>query len=512
MSATINTQDPSRPDFLRAEVVAARRDLTLIHHLLEGTRAMHAHYAEYVKAWPKEESATHYKRGTSEQLYEGLSRTVSAAVGKIFAKPPKLEYPTDEATLAAHWENLDLAGTKGDVAAKWFVRDGVTDGYGIILVDHPARPDGKQVTAANEVELGLRPFWAFYAREAVCSWRTDRLKNRAVITQLVLHEPTELPLGLFGVTTVHFYRELWVRDGVAGYTLWRAPVKEGEAFTQERTGVFKNRLGATRDTLPIAVGYTDKAAAPLVAKPPLLPVAWANLGHYQQAANLRYYRELAAFPQPVIIGQLVGPPDEHGAPTAGVLRLGPGVAQHLTGEGADFKWAELSGTALEQVEAGVRAKEEQMAKLGLAFLQHDTRAAETAEAKRLDAAAEDSTLATAAQGLEDALNLAWEHHAWFMGLAKAQAPRITLNRDYSGTVLTAQQTQAIAALVREGLPTLRAVQALIAGGVLTANEDEAEAIAMEWDGGLDDAAEQREARLRNAGRALDGGVELPRAA
>jgi hypothetical protein len=168
-------------------------------------------------------------------------------------------------------------------------------------------------------------------------------------------------------------------------------------------------------------------------------------------------------------------------------------------EGGRFEWTELSGTALDQVEKGVHAPEQQLAAMGLSVLSRDTRSAETAEAKRLDAAAEDSTLATAAQAIEDALNMALEHHAWYLGLSKDESPVISLNRDYENVQLTPAHAQAIAALIGAGMPIRQAVSTLVIGGFLTATEDEIDLITMEWEAGRMSMDTQAETQRLMAG-------------
>ena len=476
--AAENVDDPSKPDYVRPEVILAKPDLDLIHDLLGGTRVMHDNAGAYIPKWKDESDTVWLKRAKCEQVYEGLGRTLSAAVGKVFAVPPKLTAPVMEAEIAAHWDNIDAQGNKGTVAAKEFASDAIADGYAIILVDHPQTPADTVVTVASERQLGLRPVWAFYQRSAVYSWRTAIINNVERIVQLVLGEEAGEAVGEYGIEIVERYRVLKVQDGVAMWQLYRVnETQTDRAFELEAEGVFRDRNGRTRDTLPIAIAYAGRTDATLTAKPPLLGVAWANLGHWQQASNLRFYRELAAFPQPTVTGALM---DGNGDPAA--LKLGPMVLIQLA-ENGKFEWTELQGSALDQVEKGVHAKEQQMAAMGVSFLSRDTRSAETAEAKRLDAAAEDSTLATAAQAIEDALNTALEHHAWYLGLSKDEAPTISLNRDYENVQLTPAHAQAIAALIQAGMPIRQAVSTLVIGGFLTASEDEIDLITMEWEAG-----------------------------
>jgi hypothetical protein len=291
---------------------------------------------------------------------------------------------------------------------------------------------------------------------------------------VVLEEPTSVPDGAFGVKEVVRHRILRLIDGVATYSV----VEEGTGgIVVHESGLFTGRTGAPLSRLPIAVAYAGRRDAPFVARPPLMGVAYANLGHYQLSTALRFYRELCAYPQPIVTG-LLTPVQTSTGMEAGTLALGPMVAVELQ-EGGDFRWGELQGTSLQQLALGVTEKLEAMAAQGLSFLARAKRTTETAEARRLDATAENSTLATAAQGIEDALNEALSITAQFLGFADTDAPTVTLSRDYDSTALGSQDMTAIAALLQAGMPEIDAVRLLQAGGRIDPERDPLE-MAMEW--------------------------------
>jgi hypothetical protein len=464
-----------QPNYRRPELDAVADDLTLVSDLLAGTRRMHAQSPVYIKQWPDESSVTYGLRRQIETLFEGLGRTLSAATGMLFSKNPAIEWNQSEAAMSPQWDNLDAAGTKGTVLVKRFSEAALRDGLGVIVVDHPLAPDGVVVTRTNEQALGLRPTWALYDRAQAINWRTAIVNNRRVLSLLVLHECAEVEDGEFGIASVNRYRVLRLILTPTGYqATWTLYEEQTDAqktvtFVVVGSGVFRNRVGAIADFLPAAVAYTGRTTAPLTATMPLLGVAWANLAHWQASTDLRFYRSLCAFPQPTVTGTLA-PDIQTGAP--GKLRVGPMVAVHLSEAEAKYQWTELTGTSMDQLVQGIEEKLGQMAKLGMAFLVTDTRAAETAEAKRLDATAENSTLATAAQGIEDAVNAALEMHAWYLGIEKAGAPVLTINRDFEATTLDAPTMLAYAALVRDaGFPVRLLLEALQAGGRIGPDED-----------------------------------------
>jgi hypothetical protein len=202
-----------------------------------------------------------------------------------------------------------------------------------------------------------------------------------------------------------------------------------------------------------------------------MDVAWANLSHWQIATDLRFNRAVAGFEQLVVSGQLLGQLGPDGQQIPGALKIGPLVAIQVE-QGGSVTWASPAGGGLAQLQQGAMEKLTEMAQQGLSFLQTDTRAAETAEAKRLDASAENATLATAAQGIEDAINAAWEIHGWYEGMAPIDCPVVSISRDYEATTMPAQLLAAyVQAVAQAGLPVRLLLAQMQTGGLIAPDED-----------------------------------------
>lgn len=516
------------PNFTRPEAKQATADLQIVHDLLGGTRVIWEKSnigsgdVPYCFKWEKESPKVYDIRRKCETVFEGLGRTLSAAVGMLFATAPRVTWNASEAPMKEVWANLDAAGTAGPVLVKRFAEGSIRDGLGAIIVDHPAPPvdptTGQpiQIRANTEQALGLRPTWAIYSRGQIINWRTATIENRKLLTLVVCSEMADVDDGPFGIQSVQRYRVLRLiltPDGYqATWTLYEqsAGTSGGKAedFTIKGSGVFRNKAGQIADFLPVSIAYTGRTDAPMCATIPLLGVAWANLAHWQQSTDLRFYRMLSAYPQPKLKGELA-PDPVTGKP--GTLGLGPLVAVHVAAEG-DFEWVEISGSSMEQLESGIKEKLAQMGQLGLSFLTTDTRAAETADAKRLDATSQNATLATAAQGVEDAVNSALEHTAWYLGIEKAGAPVLSISRDFESTSMDAQLLTAYVALVTAGFPKRPILEAMQAGGRIPADAD-LDFLEVEWESGLQavqDAKAQAAADALKAAQAkTSGGTPNP---
>lgn len=498
--------DPKLPNYARPEYIATLPDLALIANEVEGTRAMHAASKTYIRKWGGEKPANYDIRRVCETFFEGFGRTLSAAVGMLFAKAPQIEWNQAEATMAPHWDNIDGAGTKGDVFLKRFSEASLRDGLAIILVDHPSAPG--QVDAEQESRLFLRPTWAMYPRVAAINWLDDKVDNQQVLTALVLAESAVVPDGAYGVKRVQQYRVLRLQaleGGVIGatWTLFeqRDAGTEVAHYSVVGAGVFRNRTGQPAPRIPVAIAYTGRSDGIMQSKIPLLGVAWANLSHWQLSTSLRFNSEVAGLAQPVVIGELAVDPTTGKATN---LEIGPLVKVQLAA-GGDFKWAEPQGTGLERLKVLVTEKLREIAALGVSFLSTDTRAAETAEAKRLDASAENATLATAAQAIEDAANQALEIHAWYVGIEKAGAPTVSISKDFEDNTLAADiMTAYVGAVANAGLPVRLMLDAWQQGGRIgpDVDLDELEAEMTVNQAAKDAHAEmEREAALAAAGEA-----------
>jgi hypothetical protein len=486
---------PSTP---RPEYVAVAPDIRLIRDLLGGTRVMHREYRTYIPKYRSEPSDRYKIRATSAIVYGGLGRSLSASVGMLFAKPPQ-QQDTWPADVEEQWENIDGKGTHGDVFAKRRSRDALADGYVGILVDFPEKPADVVVTKANEEALNLRPLWAAYTRADILSWRTEIVHNVETLTQVVLREGAAVDVGRFSVAPRVLYRVCRLtpmrvpRAGgmhdlvyLATWELLEEVKVDGGAMkvVTISQGVFTDVHGDPFDEIPLAVCYTGDTNAMFASDPPLLDLAWANLEYWQIASELRWYQKLAAHPQAVLEGELAGDGgiSADGQVIRPQVKLGPTTLIQLAA-GGKFSWMEVSGRSFAALQEALAAKKDEMADLGASFLRKLARGVETAEAKRLDATAENATLATAAQGIEDGFNEALRFHAKYLGIDAENAPTLKINRDFEGLLMDAPTMVAYVSLVNAGYPKALVLEALQVGGRI-ADDADLEQLEAEWEAGL----------------------------
>jgi hypothetical protein len=383
-------------------------------------------------------------------MYGAFPRTVKGLAGMVYRRDPELEGVP--AALENDLEDVDLAGSHLDVFSRMVFEDALEAGHAAILVDAPVS-DQPVRDAASEKAAGLRPYWVHIRKDDILSWRTTRVNGAVVLDQVVIRETVYEPDGEYGETEVKRYKVYHRADPV---TWEEYEERDGGEITAGATGVIKNV-----DEIPLAIAYGDRVAI-LESNPPLIDLAYTNVAHYQVQSDHLTALHKASVPIPVLIG--VNP--------SAAIPVGPNVGIKLP-EGGDFKYSEPTGAAFDATREQLTDFETQMAAQGLSFLQSDTRAAETAEAKRIDKAEQDSTLATAARSLQDALATALRFHAQMRGQGD-NGGTVTINRDFERLTLDAQQVQAYSSLVATGQLSLDTLWLILGQGGVLPDEFDAE--------------------------------------
>lgn len=459
---TIDAQaKPSaRPDYQRPEYKAAAPARALCHALMGGTETVRALGERGLPKWPAEKPE-HYKiRAAICQVTRYYQRTVQASVGMICATPPALADTTD-ALLLADAEDIDGKGTHLEVFARHVTDDAINGGFCAIWVDAPPRPEG--LRHDQELALGLRPFWVLISADQILSWIVDvpdwkviiadflagaidaeqakAYARQSIVRQVVLHEPTDVPSGAFGVECKDRYRVLALTDSGVTFAVWEKRKGDGvvgEHFAQIDTGAQMAANNTPFREIPLAPVYAGRRIAPFVAEPPLLALAELNLDHYQVSADRRYLMRLCHAPTLFLAG-VAEEQDEAGKKIP--LRVGPNSVLTSSDANAKATYVAADPNALQSSKEEKEELVHQMAALGMSFIGRDKRGlAETATGRALDDAAENASHATVARGLQDGLEQAWRYHAMYRGV---QAPEVTVNTTYANATVD----PAIAAVI-----------------------------------------------------------------
>lgn len=455
-----------RPDYKRPEYNAQLPNRQMCRDLMEDSRAIHEGGQVYLPKNAGEDPKDYKVRSRLTEVFRGFQRTVIAAVGMIFATPPTLDKDAAE-ELKSDWEDIDGRGTHGEVFAKEIETDAIVDGFSAILVDSPPIPDGIELREDQRIALGLRPFWVRVTATQLISWIIEMpdwqllmtaylegklsaeiiklFARQAILRQVVIWEPTDVADGAFGTRSVDRYRVIRLTDLGVEFRVWEKRKNERgvEYFQMVSSGLMQ---GAPKTpsgprvplpAIPLAVNYAGRKMADFVASSPLLALAELNIGHYRVSADRRYMMRVCHAPTLVITGMAVEVDDDTGRPKKREFKIGVNSVLDLPGQNAKADWIAADPGALTSSKEEKDDLVHQMAAVGMSFLAKDRISGqETAEGRRLDDAAENSTHATAARGLQDCLEQAIMFHAAYRGVEPA---KVAVNMAYA----TAQMDPAI---------------------------------------------------------------------
>lgn len=473
------TQQPDRRGLAQAKMLPL---LKVYNDALGGTLAMREAGTEYLPKFEMESEKTYAKRLQSSVFYSATSLTRDALVGLVFRKDPELSRELPE-QMQRDGENIDLAGRHFAVFAKDVFRDS-WDGYAVIFVDMQ-RGDGKR-SRAEEEAAGLRPYWLNIRAADILRASPINIRGQEMLGRFAFQQWVTLADGEFGERVEHRVRDYRLELTAGGprvvYSVWakrktgqtesmRWQVIEGPDYL--RVGGSGPNRGAPLDEIPASVVYTGYEGF-YRATPPLLDLAYENIDHYQQRSEHRKAWQYSRVPIPVFPG--MKPDAVTIAPDKGITTPTPESKPY---------YLETKNTALEGSRMELLECERRMANLGAQMLYRPDRSNETATARRIENSQSSSRLATAARGLEDALEAAVRLHAKWRREELEERPGgyVSVAQDFEDFEMDAQMVTALDRAVANGNLRLETFLAALRDGipVMEAMDPEAEAALLERD-------------------------------
>lgn len=456
---------PTDPDYPGVAYRRQAQPLQLVRDVYDGTKSMRDAGERYLPKFPLEDTESYKARKSTAVLYNALKRTVKGLVGMVFRKDPVVPDELPD-VIQDHLENIDLQGRSVAVFAQKVFDAALLDGHTHILVDRQRMTD--QVTSiAAEREAGMRAYWNHVLKADLLSFRYEMRGGKPVLTQVAIREYASVYTGPYGEEVRKRVRVLrLVEDGSGAegeppgthvafqvHELQKPGGQGGEPRWVQIDAGFM-----TIDEIPLVTVYAGWTGF-LESEPPLLDLAYENIGHFQIRSDRRNALHIAGVPIPVFTGV---------SPDVKQIAVGPDHAIHLTDPQSKAMYLEPAGTALDEQRQELRDIEGRMAILGLSMLVSETRGEpETATSRRLDKSESDSQLASAAVNLENAIREAVRLHAKWESIEVPDDVRITINRDFEDQRLDAQMVSAMSTLVRETQLSLETLwEVLVAGEIL----------------------------------------------
>jgi hypothetical protein len=447
--------DKDKPSHISEAYKEMHTELEICRDVDGGYLQVKAKGVVYLPQHPRERADDYQIRLKRPAFFNGFSRTHSGLTGMVFRIEPVLGEDVPD-PLVKLWENIDNQGSHGNVFLKEVFDDGIVAGHAAILVDAPTveTKKGKKRTKLDDMKEGVRPYWVHVKKDDLINVQYEVVNGQQVLALAVIREIVEEQDGVFGAERFEQFRVLR-RGPPVTFELWRNIGGKVEVYQEEKpiTNVTE---------IPLVPFYTDQTGF-FMSRPPLIDLAHANILHYQTNSDMLHAAHIANVP--ILFGKGFKADSVEVGPNSGIF-IGAGGAD------VDCKWLETSGTGigltleiLKQIEAG-------MAVLGLNMLVRETRAAETAEAKRLDKSEQDSALASAAQSLQDATENALKFTAEFMKLPEGGT--VTVNRDFMPEGMTPELIAKLSNMVASSQLSLETMWLILGEGGILPDDFDAE--------------------------------------
>ena len=373
-----------------------------------------------------------------------FKRAVLASVGMLLQKEPELGGDMPK-KLVQFSENIDLSGKHITVYARDLATDYIIDGVVGTLTDYPklddpnldwskasqaaviARETGGQLDSNDEEALGMRPFFVRYTRADILKVVYAKINGATDKVLVVLRETSEKLDGSFGIKSVVRYRVFKRTQAGVTWEVW-----EGEGSDTSVRRII--------NPTPLRVGGQVAKRIPFSLMgdfdglPPLENLADLNIEHHNLKTNRRNIEMLAMVPTRVRIGAQKDkdgnyPPLKYGARETIEAPVIEGVQRPIYWDSPPVDVLGPADNSLEDVKSDIGTA-------ALNFMAPQKRVAETAEAKRLDDAAQQASLSLTGRLLQDHLE---ESYGFAAEMIRETGGSVVINTDFEDPPLSAEE-------------------------------------------------------------------------
>lgn len=425
--------DPSTPS-LAAQKLA--HDWETIRTIRKGAKAIREAGRRFLIPFPGEEDSLAgdsgtWQNGRHETEY---SRRLKSApwrpefvdcVATLAAKPFTKEVTLAEGAnprMVAFAEDVDGRGNNLHVFAKDTFEGGVSMGAHGILVDFPSGQGAR--TVAEELLLGLRPYWVAINADDILELTTEQRGGRKVVTCLRIREGRVVKEG-FEQKFVPLIREIRADGGQGVPGTWKIWREETNATSKKKEWVLDKDGVMTLDEVPFVFYATNDIEGDQYVKPPLLDVADMQIELYNALSKKEQAYTITA--SPMLTANGMAAPDGDAK-----IQTGPGRVLFAPGaEGISTSWDYIQPNAanLKEIREDIREIIEDIRRLGM---QPMTSAAGNtpALAFAFDGEKSFTVLQAWALGLKDALEQAFVFTARWLNEPPETAPSVIVHTDF----------------------------------------------------------------------------------
>lgn len=401
----------------------------------DGTDAVHEGGEVYLPKLKDQSQEDYAKFVARTPFFNATWRTIAGLLGMVFSKSPVIEVPP---AVTPMLDDITMEGESFYAFLQDVTEEALKKGRVGILVDYP-QGDTVGMSVAQAEQLGLRPMMKKYNAETIYNWRTGRVNNQTVLTEVRLMETHCEQVGEWETSEESRYRVLDLTP--EGYRVRVYKVDDKGNEVQIGSDLFPLMNGKPLPYIPFQFIGTDDLT-PDIDDPPLIDLVDMNVHHYRTSA-IKANALPFAVPTMFIAGQLNLEVGEK-------VYVGSSKAIHSTDPSSHAEYIEFSGQGLGAVEKEIDKTEQQMAILGARMLEPQRTAVESAEGQSIHRKGEESILATVAKTISDGMTVCLK---WFSDWAGAgDSVTLELNTDFYPQGMTPQMLTAVMGAWQQGMP------------------------------------------------------------
>lgn len=369
--------------------------------------------------------------------YNFTGRTISALVGTLFKKTPKIE------GLPERFKDLMgvIAQSGSDLAtfAQHTASEVFTLGRFGVLVDLP-----------EEASTQPQPYFTGYVAENILDWKwaVDRKTGRMTLTKVVLREYNLVNLataqGSTTQTSVASYRVLRMEDGAYHQDVYAAEGRDANIDTDQPKRVTPLRQGKAIPYIPFLFFGVSKNE-PGVEKSPMLDIARLNISHFKSYAHLEHGRFFTGLPIYYAEGD--------GTDESNEYVIGPSVVWNVQ-NGSKPGILEFNGHGLKFLENALIQKESHAASLGGRMVGISAQStAETDNQTALKERNEQSLLLNMSRVLDMGFTTLCRWAVWMAGLSVDEAAKVEVEftKEFLLTGAGSREFRAIHSMYKDGV-------------------------------------------------------------
>lgn len=366
-------------------------------------------------------------------------------MGLIFRKDPELTAGAKTKLLAGLATRDGL--TLDDLSA-WFVRETMITNFTGALVDHPPRDSfPAEMSAADELRLGFRPYLVRYIAENILEVTRGFIGMQIGIVRVRLLEDSGKQV-----------RELLINE--AGQYEVRVHRDNGNGGFQQAARYVPTQDGKPLSEIPFVLLNTEDSITPT---PSLLENAVGlNQQHYVYEGVLSNAIHLTQAPRAVITGYQPAK-DDNGNDIVIDWPIEPGAVWEFPDKDVKVDWHTYAPEGQELTINKMRDLKDALSAIGHSILAPEKPAPEAAETQLIRRAAENAMLADFTKRIASRLERTYAKWAkWVDG----EELRYTLNLDFVPQPMAAQQATLLSNMVTAGQLSLRTLHEALKQGEL----------------------------------------------